>query len=277
MARASGGRILLRIENHDRQRCRREYEAALLDDLEWLGFVPDEPPLDAFHAGPTGARQSERQHIYEDALATLRGQGLVYACECTRSDIAAAAGAAGDEPRYPGTCAAKGLAEDPGRGLRVRLRPSVERFVDGRHGLQEQRPNEQCGDLLVRDRAGNWTYQFAAVVDDLAQGVTWVIRGDDLLASTGRQIQMARLLGRSVPPRFYHHALVMRTPEQKLSKADSDTGVRDFRAGGWSADRVIGHAAFLGGLIERHEPVTADAVSSLPAMTAAAFRMRAWA
>ena len=99
--------------------------------------------------------------------------------------------------RYPGTCADRGLPEGPGLGLRVRLAPSVERFVDLRHGPQEQRPSEQCGDLLVRDRDGNWTYQFAATVDDHVQGVTLVIRGDDLLASTGRQIQLARLLGRA--------------------------------------------------------------------------------
>ena len=85
----------------------------------------------------------------------------------------------------------------PGCGLRVRFEPSVERFVDLRHGPQEQRPSEQCGDLLIRDRDGNWTYQFAATVDDYVQGVTHVIRGDDLLASTGRQMQLARLLGRA--------------------------------------------------------------------------------
>ena len=79
----------------------------------------------------------------------------------------------------------------------MRLAESVERFDDLRHGPQEQRPGEQCGDMLVRDRDGNWTYQFAVTVDDMDQGVTLVIRGDDLLASTGRQIQLARLLGRA--------------------------------------------------------------------------------
>ena len=94
----------------------------------------------------------------------------------------------------------------------MRLEPSVERFVDLRLGPQEQRPSEQCGDLLVRDRDGNWTYQFAATVDDYVQGVTLVIRGVDLLASTGRQIQLARLLGRAEPPAFLHHPLIMKSP-----------------------------------------------------------------
>ena len=117
----------------------------------------------------------------------------------------------GDEPCYPGTCRQLGVVEGPGVGLRVRLDPSIERFVDLRLGLQQQRPSEQCGDLLVRDRDGNWTYQFAAAVDDYVQGVTLVIRGTDLLSSTGRQIQLARLLGRSEPAEFLHHALIMKT------------------------------------------------------------------
>ena len=134
----------------------------------------------------------------------------------------------------------RGLAEGPGLGLRVRLEPSVERFVDLRHGPQEQRPSEQCGDLLVRDRDGNWTYQFAATVDDFVQGVTLVIRGDDLLASTGRQIQLARLLGRDEPPEFLHHPLIMKSPRsQKLSKSDGDTGIRELRARGWTPEQVI--------------------------------------
>ena len=140
---------------------------------------------------------------------------------------------------YPGTCADRGLADGPGLGLRLRLAPTVERFVDLRHGLQEQRPSEQCGDVLVRDREGNWTYQFAATVDDLVQGVTLVVRGDDLLASTGRQIQLARLLGREEPPQFLHHPLIMKSATQKLSKSDGDTGVRELRARGWTAEHVI--------------------------------------
>ena len=121
----------------------------------------------------------------------------------------------------------------------MRLEPSVERFLDRCHGPQTQRPSEQCGDLLVRDRDGNWTYQFAATVDDYVQGVTLVIRGDDLLASTGRQIQLARLLGRAEPPEFLHHPLIMKSPAQKLSKSDGDTGIRELRARGWTPQQVI--------------------------------------
>jgi glutamyl/glutaminyl-tRNA synthetase len=247
--RARHGRVLLRIEDHDRQRSRRAFEDAILDDLAWLGFVADDSPV----------RQSERGAIYEDALDRLRQQGLVYACRCTRAEIARSDRGPGkpqaalqmSERRYPGTCAGRGLAEAPGLGLRVRLAPSVERFVDLRHGPQAQRPSEQCGDLLVRDRDGNWTYQFVATVDDFVQGVTLVVRGDDLLASTGRQIQLARLLGRETPPEFLHHPLIMKSaasakgsgaPSQKLSKSDGDTGIRELRARGWTPAEVIAAA-----------------------------------
>ena len=246
VTRASGGRILLRIEDHDRRRSRPDYERAILDDLDWLGFAPDEPSTDAFRAGPCAGRQSDRHAVYESALDSLRAKGLVYACECSRSEITSAS-PTGGEMRYPGTCAQKHLSERAGLGLRVRLDPSVERFDDWRHGPQEQRPSEQSGDLLVRDRDGYWTYQFAAAVDDFVQGVTLVIRGDDLLASTGRQMQLARLLGRGEPAAFLHHPLVMKTPEHKLSKSDGDTGVRDLRARGWTAPQVIGRAAALAG------------------------------
>jgi len=222
-ARVSGpdARVLLRIEDHDRQRSRLEYEADILEDLEWLGFVADGPLV----------RQSERDAIYEAALDTLRRRGLVYACSCSRSDIPGQC--------YPGTCALRNLPESPGLGLRIRLDDAIERFDDLRLGPQEQRPSLQCGDLLAKDRDGNWTYQFAATVDDWRQDVNLVVRGEDLLDSTGRQIQLARLLGRGEPPVFLHHPLIMKSPTQKLSKSDRDTGVRDLRARGWSAEQVM--------------------------------------
>ena len=244
ITRAAAGRVLLRIEDHDRQRSRAEYEQAILDDLDWLGFAPDEPTTSEFRSGVCRGRQRDRQDVYERAREHLAGQGLLFACECTRRELRDAMGVeAADgsdaELRYSGRCAGRHLEWKKGRALRVRLSPSVERFVDLRHGLQEQRPSEQCGDVLVRDREGNWTYQFAATVDDLVQGVTLVVRGDDLLASTGRQIQLARLLGREEPPQFLHHALIMKSATQKLSKSDGDTGVRELRARGWTAEHVI--------------------------------------
>jgi glutamyl-Q tRNA(Asp) synthetase len=231
-ARASGNaaKVLMRIEDHDRTRSRPEFEKALREDLAWLGFEADGDLT----------RQSERSAIYASVLDGLRERGLIYACECSRSGIGSG--------RYPGTCRDKNLPEASGLGVRVKLDPTAERFEDLRLGWQEQHPYDQCGDVLVRDRAGNWTYQFAVVVDDWLQGVNLVVRGEDLLESTGRQIQLARLIGRERPPSFLHHELLMKTPTQKLSKSDGDTGVRDLRAKGWSPEAVIAHALKLAGL-----------------------------
>ncbi len=232
-ARAREGRVLLRIEDHDRQRCRPEYEAAIVEDLAWLGFEADGPLV----------RQSERDLVYRTAVQTLIDGALVYGCACTRSGIVAAAGdPSGSELRYPNTCREKKVRLTDDVGWRLRVEPGVERFFDEIRGPQQQDPSEQCGDLLLRDRLGNWTYQFAATVDDHVQGITDVIRGVDLLPSTGRQIRLARLLGRSTPPRFAHHALVMKSVTEKLSKSDGDTGVRDLRAAGWSAESVLTRA-----------------------------------
>ena len=230
----SGARVVLRVEDHDRQRSRLEFERAMREDLEWLGFVPhDEVP-----------RQSERDDVYREMLDTFIARGLVYGCACTRHEIAAADDEAsgGRERRYPGTCRDRGLGLADGLGWRVRMDRGEETFTDDYCGLQVQDPSQQCGDLLVRDRLGNWTYQWAATIDDYLQGITHVIRGVDLLPSTGRQIRLARLAGRTEPARFRHHPLIMKTPDHKLSKSDRDTGVRDLRAAGWMRDDVLAAA-----------------------------------
>lgn len=236
-ARARCGRVLLRIEDHDRERCRPEYEAALLEDLAWLGFEPDEPLV----------RQSERHHIYLDVAEQLERQGLLYGCTCTRSRSRGAGvpksrspGVPGSsEVRYPGTCREAGHALGDGVGWRVRLPGDEIRFVDRWRGPQVQVPAQQCGDLLIRDRLGNWTYQFVATVDDYLQGITDVIRGVDLLESTGRQILLGRMIGRPTPAEFAHHGLIMKSATQKLSKSDQDTGIRDLRLAGWTRERVL--------------------------------------
>jgi glutamyl-tRNA synthetase/glutamyl-Q tRNA(Asp) synthetase len=124
-------------------------------------------------------------------------------------------------------------------------------------------PAEQCGDILLRDRDGHWTYQFAVTVDDMNQGVDLVIRGEDLLPSTGRQLALARMLGRPLPPRFLHHPLIVKPGGEKLSKASGDTGVRELRRAGVSAAEVIGRAAFAAGLIGSPRPISAREVAGL--------------
>lgn len=238
---ASARKILLRIEDHDRERCRPEYEAGILDDLDWLGYLPDIFPTSCFRAGRCDGRQSDRDAIYREAVDVLAAQGLVYGCDCTRREIEDRFSTLDPRPselRYSGHCRDRGLPLADGYGWRVRMEPGVEPFVDGLLGPQAQDPSLQCGDVLIRDRLGNWTYQFAVTVDDFRQGIDLVARGVDLLPSTGRQIRLARLLGRQTPATFLHHPLIMKTADQKLSKSDGDTGIRELRARGWTPAQV---------------------------------------
>ncbi len=230
VSRAWNGRVVLRIEDHDTTRCREEYVDALREDLDWLGFVPDE----------VAPRQSERHARYEEVLAELRDRGLAYVCACSRKDIAEVAGDAfNEETPYPGTCRELGLEPGLGRGWRVIMEPGTETFTDLLLGDMVQEPSAQCGDLLVRDRLGNWTYQFAVTVDDMDQGIDLVIRGEDLLSSTGRQLRLARMLGRTAMPLLLHHPLIRKPSGEKLSKASGDTGVREMRAAGMRAGEVL--------------------------------------
>jgi glutamyl-tRNA synthetase/glutamyl-Q tRNA(Asp) synthetase len=259
LAEADGGRVRLRIEDHDRQRSRPAFEAAIIEDLAWLGFEADGPVT----------KQSGRDRLYRGALDVLVRQGLVYGCACTRSDLQQQPAGSDGERRYPNTCRHRGLGLEAGLGWRVQLTPVAEHFEDRLLGPQSQDPAAQCGDLLLRDRLGNWTYQFAVVVDDMEQRISDVIRGRDLLSSTGRQIQLARLLGRDQPPRFAHHPLVMKSPTEKLSKSDGATGVRELRAAGWTAAQVLEHAA-IAGAVDRYLPGVARAAgpSQIPRTSA---------
>ena len=245
----SGAEVLLRIEDHDRERCTAEYEAGILDDLDWLGYTPHIFHTDAFRAGVCDGRQSDREMVYREAVEMLAQQGLLYSCDCSRRAIESrgarfvgrgpsAADGERAELTYDGHCRGRGLPLVDGYGWRVRLDPGIEQFVDRRLGPRELDPSAQCGDVLIRDRLGNWTYQFAVTIDDFRQGIDLVIRGEDLLPSTGRQIRLARLLGREEPAAFLHHPLIMKSPAQKLSKSDRDTGIRDLRLLGWTSERV---------------------------------------
>ena len=263
VAQARNGRVLLRLEDHDRRRCRPEYEAAILEDLEWLGLEPDFGLPAEFQSGRSPFRQSDNDMRYASALQQLGTKFGVYACDCSRKDIAGESDVPDQETPYPGRCRDRNLAAQEGHGIRVTMEPGIERFTDMLLGEQQQVPHAQCGDMLLKDRLGNWTYQFAVTVDDVEQDVDLVIRGQDLLASTGRQIRLARMLGRSTPPSYMHHALIRHGSGAKLSKSNRDTGVRDLRAAGMSPGRVLGQAAYLTGLVESPRELQARGLAEL--------------
>ena len=189
--------------------------------------------------------------------------GLVYACRCSRREIGQAGGK-GSELRYPGTCRDREWPRDGTAGLRIRIdrgRRAIRRRE--RTGRRFSRPAEQSGDVLIRDRLGQWTYQWAVTVDDIEHGIDLVIRGEDLLASTGRQIRMARLLGRRDPAVFLHHPLLYGAPGVKLSKSNRDAGIREMRRAGLSPADVLGLAAARAGLMPGARPVPADDLQTL--------------
>lgn len=244
VARQFGAKILFRMEDRDPTRAKPEFVRALLDDAQWLGFRWDNELTDDYW-------QSKSDAAYGEALAPLQRRGLVYRCDCSRKDIAAhSVIGPGGERVYSGYCRDRDVPEEVPHGLRVRIEPGSESFRDLALGEQTQIPAEQCGDLLVRERRGQWTYQYAATVDDMRHGVDLVIRGEDLLSSTGRQIRLAKMLGRKEIPSFLHHPLVLDGDGAKLSKRWKAEGIRVLRDSGMSAAEILGKAAQAVGLIE---------------------------
>lgn len=258
LARRFGGRVLLRIEDHDRQRCRPEYETALLDDLDRLGIAADEPSTDELRGGPSAFRQSDNGPAYEAAVQRLAEVTDVYACDCSRSTFGAwreANGRSWTGPGCPGGCRVRELEPRPDLGLRAAVGEGSETWADGLLGTRSGSVAPD-GDLLVRDRNGNWTYALCVVVDDVRHGVDLVVRGEDLVDSTPAQIRLGELLGRPAPPSFAHHPLVRRQDGSKLSKADGDTAIGALLDDGRPAEELFGEAALRAGLRDQSWPVT---------------------
>ncbi|MGH7591345.1 MAG: glutamate--tRNA ligase family protein [Gemmatimonadales bacterium] len=258
-----GGTVVLRLEDHDRTRFKPEFETSILDDLDWLGLVSDGGTTAEFRSGGSEFRQSDNADRYQRALDALSHRGLVYVCDCRRADREPPDADGANEPCYPGICRDRALDDGPGRRLRIRMDPGREGFRDLALGPQHQDPASQCGDLVARDAAGNWSYQFAVTVDDAVHRIDLVIRGRDLLGSTGRQIRLARLLGRDTPPAYYHHPLVIGADGRKLSKREFAKGIRDLRAEGRSPESVLGEAAYLGGLLPAPRDLPASELPDL--------------
>ncbi|MEO7663737.1 MAG: glutamate--tRNA ligase family protein [Candidatus Limnocylindrales bacterium] len=251
VARATRGVVVLRIEDHDRQRCRPEYETALLADIEALGFSPDEPPVAWFRDGrPSPWRQSDNDRTYATAAARLGDLGATYACDCSRTGFGSGpeGGAPWRGPGCPGGCATRGLSLDlPGVAWRVALGDGSESWTDLVLGEQDGEVASR-GDLAIRDREGNWTYALCVVVDDLRHGIDLVIRGEDLLDATPAQVRLGALLGRAAPLRYLHHPLVRSADGRKLSKAHGDTAVRGQLEGGLAPATIRQDAAIAIGL-----------------------------
>jgi glutamyl-tRNA synthetase len=242
-AKSLGGEFLVRVEDLDAGRCRRELVETLFEDLDYLGIRPDEAPL----------YQSERGPRYAEALQTLEARGLIYPCVCSRQEIQRAAsaphGAQDDGPRYPGTCA-QGLppgTQDRPRALRFRAQPGLTSLCDELHGDYSQDVAATVGDFVVRRADGVASYQLAVVVDDYESAITHVLRGDDLLSSTPRQLQLYQALG-FPPPAFAHVGLLVGPDGKRMAKREGAFAVADLRKAGIPAERLLGLLAAWSGL-----------------------------
>jgi glutamyl-Q tRNA(Asp) synthetase len=247
--------ISLRLEDHDRSRCRQEFEDSIIQDLKWLGFESPNKPW----------RQSERFEVYQTHLEKLMSRGQVFACACSRKEIQEQTAQSSGELRYPGTCRELGLPLDrPNTSLRLKLPNGPNPFRDLFLGTFPRDMSDDHSDVMIRDRLGQWTYQFAVVVDDLEQGINLIIRGTDLLSSTGRQLAIRRLIDpQAATPLFAHHPLLSDQSGQKLSKRFGSDAISKLRDEGLSPADVRGLAAHLGGLTRNSEPLSVTQLAHL--------------
>ena len=243
-ARAAGGTLVLRNDDLDRDRVRPEFVEAFQEDLAWLGLDWDEGPV----------AQSGRMGLYEEAFDRLKAGGWVYPCVCSRRDVLSALAAphAGDEePLYPGTCRGRFTGGDlDGTRVSWRMRltegEAVE-FEDGAMGRQRCVAGRDIGDFVVWRHDGLPSYQLACVVDDALMGMTEVVRGEDLLVSTARQLWIYRALGWTAPS-FFHCTLVRDDQGRRLAKRNAALSIRALRAAGRRPEDVLASLCLEGGV-----------------------------
>ena len=252
--RSRGGRFLLRIEDVDVPRCPRRLAQQCIDDLTWLGFTWDEPPL----------YQSDRIDIYRAALDRLTEAGHTYPCFCTRAQLMSlAAPNQGDtQVIYQGTCAHLSAEEAAERArtrapaTRLRVPDEEVAFTDGLFGVQKENLQRDCGDFILRRSDGLYGYQLAVVVDDALQGVTEVVRGRDILSATPRQLYLQRLLGYP-QPEYVHIPLLVDAQGRRLAKRDKDLDLTALSQRFTPAE-ILGMLAYSAGILPEVRPMTLE-------------------
>ena len=272
-------KIHLRIEDHDQSRMRPVYVEGIYEDLAWFGFHYDSESI-----------QSKRWPLYEQALSKLDSQGLVYPCYCSRKQLEA------ENPKsetgeivYQGKCFFRRETRDERReGSEIRretwfdrltnregrreIEPHNLRFIvpdkviqwhDLRLGDFAENPKLQCGDFPIRDREGQWTYQFAVCVDDIDEGITHIVRGEDIRNSTARQIALREALGATERPVYLHHALISDSSGKKLSKRELAYSLRQERESGTTPEILLGRVCYKAKMQETPAPLSLEQAISI--------------
>ncbi|MCD8211538.1 MAG: tRNA glutamyl-Q(34) synthetase GluQRS [Oscillospiraceae bacterium] len=260
--RSADGTLILRMEDLDPDRCREEYAAQILRDLEWLGLDWDE----GYGAGgPNGPyRQSRRKDLYMDYLRRLESLGLLYPCWCTRSQRLAACAPHKGDISSDGACPCRSFSQDQRRkkmadqgrppAWRVAVPAETISFTDGVQWPYSQQLEKDCGDFIVRRSDGVIAYQLAVTVDDGMMGISHVVRGRDLLSSTPRQLWLSGTLGFS-PASFWHTPMLLAPDGRRLSKRDLDMDMEYLRRL-FTPEDLLGRLSFLLGLRPDASPVS---------------------
>ncbi len=255
LARRAGGAFVMRLEDLDPPRIVAGSAARILEDTRWLGLTWDETYA-----------QSERLARYREVVDDLTARGLTYPCDCSRAEIARAASAphAGEETAYPGTCRDLSPTREMKRSPATRLRvPEGALTIDDAiAGVVTQDLARDVGDFVVCRGDGVFAYQLAVTVDDVEMGITDVVRGVDLLASTPRQAYLAKLLG-AAPPRTWHVPLVVDANGERLSKRSAGAEIRALAGAGISREAIVGAIGHALGLLAAPDPCTLHDLLSL--------------
>ena len=283
-------KVHLRIEDHDQSRERPAYLEGIREDLAWLGFRYDSESI-----------QSERSDIYEAALQKLKAKSLVYPCYCSRKQLQDenpksetgeviyqgkcyyrretkderrksrefSASDIANAPRHPEQ--SEGSREfyetNPPHSLRFVVSDKVIRWHDLRLGDFHENPKLQCGDFPIRDREGQWTYQFAVCVDDIDENITHIVRGEDIRSSTARQIALMEALGRTERPIYLHHPLIVDENNKKLSKRELAHSLRQDKEAGITPEMLFGRVCHKAHLTESNAPISLQEATALVAHT----------
>lgn len=251
-ARCAGGRMVLRLEDLDPDRCRPEFCRQVMADLDWLGLDWDGEPV----------YQSRRSHVYEEYFHALEQQGLIYPCYCTRNQLLAASAPHRSDgvAVYDGRCrslteaARQALAAQRKPAWRIAVPAEEVGFDDLCRGPYRHRLDTCCGDFILRRSDGVYAYQLAVVVDDALMGVTQVVRGSDLLDSTPRQIWLGQQLGFATPE-YAHVPLLLAADGRRLAKRDRDLELGQLQQR-YSATELVGILAHLAELIPEPAPIS---------------------